>query len=283
MREQSKQWQSKTRITKRWMMGAIATPVMLGMVGWLWLVPEHRLQANATRLSSNDTAPLAHSHREPLINGIRMITAVSGGVFLLLKFRFSKSNPETADLSGANLNEVDFSNADLSGADLNGADLNGANLRGADLSGADLNGANLIRANLCGANLNRAEFRYANLNGADLRYTNLSGADLRHANLSGANLNCVLLTDTNLSDANLSNALLFFTNLRDALNLEPLQLEAKPSPFLCNVALPAYAQQPDVNPNRACSRMPQLLSARYDISLEEAQAIVEEARQHHWD
>ena len=117
----------------------------------------------------------------------------------------------------------------------------------------------------------------------DLGRADLSRADLRSANLSGANLNCVLLTDTNLSDANLSNALLFFTNLRDALNLEPLHLEAKPSPFLCNVALPAYAQQPDVNHNRACSRMPQLLSARYDISLEEAQAIVEEARQHHWD
>ncbi|MEM9007105.1 MAG: hypothetical protein AAGE59_26695 [Cyanobacteria bacterium P01_F01_bin.86] len=28
--------------------------------------------------------------------------------------------------------------------------------------------------------------------------------------------------------------------------------------------------------------MPRLLSARYDISLEEAQAIVYEARQHHW-
>lgn len=92
-----------------------------------------------------------------------------------------------------------------------------------------------------------------------------------------------MLSDANLSDANLSGALLFFTNLREVLNLEPLQLQATPLPVLCNVALPAYSQQPDVNPDRACDRVPQLLSTRYDISLEEAQGIVDEARQHRWD
>ena len=138
----------------------------------------------------------------------------------------------------------------------------------ADLSGASLSGANL---------------RYANLSGANLRYTNLSGADLRYANLSRADLNCTLLRDANFSDANLSGALLFFTNSREVQNLEPLQLEAKPSPFLCNVALPSYSHQPEVNPNRDCDRIPQLLSARYEISLEEAQEIVHEARQHRWD
>ncbi|NJN22813.1 MAG: pentapeptide repeat-containing protein, partial [Leptolyngbya sp. RL_3_1] len=109
------------------------------------------------------------------------------------------------------------------------------------------------------------------------------GADLRYANLSGADLNCALISDANLSNANLSGALLFFINSREVLNLEPLQLKAKPSPFLCNVALPTYSQQPRVNPNRDCDRIPQLLSSRYDISLEEAQGIVDEARQHRWD
>ena len=58
---------------------------------------------------------------------------------------------------------------------------------------------------------------------------------------------------------------------------------AKPSPFLCNVALPAYSRQPAVNPNRDCDRIPQLLSTRYSIPLEEAQEIVNEARQYRWE
>ena len=180
-----------------------------------------------------------------------------------INFRIANPNAETVDLSGA-----DLSGVDLSGADLSGADLRYANLRHANLSGTGLECANL---------------RYADLSGADLKCANLSGANLKCANLSDANLNCTLLREANLSDANLSRALLFFINLREVLNLEPIQLKAKPSPFLCNVALPSYSQQPNVNPNRACNRVPQLLSDRYKISLEEARWIVDEARQHQWD
>ena len=283
MRERFKQWLPKIRTNKWWVIGAIATPVFLGMVWWLWLLPDRRLQPDYGRLFHNEKATLAYQHRETLISGIGTIAAVTGGVFLLLNFPIDNRNAETADLSGADLNCADLSNSNLSGADLSGADLNCADLSGANLSGASLSGADLISANLSGADLSGANLRYANLSGADLRYADLSGADLRYANLSGADLNCTLLSDANLSDANLSGALLFFINLREVLNLEPLQLEAKPSPFLCNVALPSYSQQPDVNPNRACDRIPQLLSARYDISLEEAQGIVDEARQHRWD
>lgn len=278
MRERFKQWQTKIRINKGWVIGAIATPVFLWMVWWLWLLPEHRLQPDYGHLSHNERATLTHQHREALISDIGMIATVASGVFLFLNFCIANRNLEIADLSGA-----DLSGANLSGADLISANLSGANLSGANLSGANLSGADLISANLSGANLNCAELRYANLSGADLRYTNLSGANLRYANLSGADLNCTLLRYANLSDANLSDALLFFINLREVLNLEPLQLEAKPSPFLCNVALPSYSKQPDVDPNRACHCIPQLLSDRYDIPLEEAQEIVDEARQHQWD
>ena len=187
-------------------------------------------------------------------------------------------NAETTDLRG-----IDLSGVDLSGADLSGIDLNGVDLRYANLSGADLRYANLSNANLNGADLTLAEFRYANLSGADLRYVNLSDANLKYANLSRTHLNCTLLKGTNFSDANLSEALLFFVNLREVLNLEPLQLKAKPSPFLCNVALPNYSQQTNINPDRACNRMPQLLSDRYNISLEEARSIVDEALQHQWN
>jgi len=282
MRERFKRWQPKIRSHKWWVMGAIATPVLLGIVGWLWLLPDRRLQPHHGRLSHDERVTLAHPHRETLISGIGAIAAVTGGVFLLLNFPITSRNAETADFSGADLSGASLSNANLSGADLSGADLNGAELSGANLRHASLSGANLISANLSGANLNGAEIRYANLSGADLRYANLSGADLRCANLSGADLNCALLSDANFSDAILSRALLLFINSREVLNLEPLQLEAEPSPFLCNVALPSYSHKPDVDPNRDCDRIPQLLSDRYKISLEEAQGIVDEARQHRW-
>jgi uncharacterized protein YjbI with pentapeptide repeats len=298
MRERFKQWQLKMRINRWWMIGAIATPVFIGMVWWLWLLPDRRPQLDDSRLSHNERATLARPHRETLISGIGTVVMVVGGVLLLLNFRKSNRNTETLNLNGADLNGADLSGADLSGAefcdanlsdaDLSGAefcgaDLINANLSGANLSGANLSGADLVNANLSGANLSGANLRFANLSGANLRFANLSGANLKYANLSGADLNCTLLSDANLSNANLSGALLFFVNSREVQNLEPLQLEAKSSPFLCNVALPSYSHQPEVNPNRDCDRIPQLLSARYHISLEEAQGIVNEARQHRWD
>ncbi|NER83858.1 MAG: pentapeptide repeat-containing protein [Leptolyngbya sp. SIO1D8] len=279
MRERFKQWQLKRRINKWW----VITPVFLWMVWWLWLIPDQRLQTDEDHLSHNGRASLAYLHRETLISNLGTIAAVAGGIFLSLNFRMAKRNAGTTDFSGVDFSGADLNGADFSGTDLRDANLNGANLNGANLSGANLNGANLIKANLNGADLSGAELRYANLSGVDLRYANLSSADLRYANLSSADLNCTLLSDANLSDANLSGALLFFINSREVLNLEPLQLKAKPSPFLCNVALPVYSHQPAVNPNRDCDRIPQLLSARYDISLEEAQGIVDEARQHQWD
>ncbi|MBE9140214.1 pentapeptide repeat-containing protein [Nodosilinea sp. LEGE 07088] len=284
MGERFKQWPSKRQIYKWGVIGAIATPVFLWMVWWLWLLPERRLHPNSDRLSHGERATLADPHRETPTSDLGVIAAVAGGVLLLLNSRRAKSNAETPDLSGADFGGADLNGVDFGGVDLNGTNFSGANLSGADLSEANLNGANLINANLNGANLSGAGLRHANLSGADLRYANLSGADLRYANLSGADLNCTLLSDANLSDANLSGALLFFINSREVLNLEPFQLlKAKPSPFLCNIALPAYSHQPAVNPNRDCDCIPQLLSARYDIPLEEAQGIVDEARQHQWD
>jgi len=303
MRERSKQWQQKIKINKWWMMGAIATPALIGVMWWLWLLPNRRLQPDGDRLSHNESATLAHPHRETPISGIGAIVMVAGGVFLLLNFRRANRNTKTADLRGAELSGADLINANLSGADLSGADLrgvdlinanlrgaelintnlSGANLSGADLSGANLSGADLINANISGTNLRYANLRYANLSAANLRYANLSAANLKYANLSDADLNCTLLSDANLSDANLSGALLFFVNSREVQNLEPLQLQAQPSPVLCNVALPSYFHQRKLNPNRDCDRIPQLLSVRYNISLEEAQGIVNEARQHRWD
>ncbi|MEB3210488.1 MAG: pentapeptide repeat-containing protein [Leptolyngbyaceae bacterium] len=302
MRKRFKQWQPKITNKKRWVIGAIATSAFLGTVGCLWLLPDRRLQAVASRPSTHEETPLGHHHREPSISDIGAIATVAGGVLLLLNVRFGNRCSETANLSDADLSDADLSraalngaelsgaslcdanlrDADLSKADLIGADLSGADLSGANLSDANLSGANLVRANLHGANLHGAELRYTNFSGADLRYTNLREANFSNANLSNANLNCALLSDANFSNANLSGTLLFFINLRDVLNLEPLQLKAKPSPFLCNVALPSYSSHPEVNPNRDCDRLPQLLSTRYNISLKEAQGIVDEARQHRW-
>lgn len=296
MRDQRQRWRHRISIHNKWMIGAIATPLMVG--GWLGLLPDRGLQANDSPPSPTQSITPTAPEQAPPPGGIGAIATVTVGVLLLLNAcpaakktaaphlrdrDLRGADLSGADLSGADLNNIELCNANLSGADLSGADLINANLNGANLSGANLSGADLINANLNGTDLHGTNLRYANLSGSDLRYANLSRADLRHANLSGANLNCALLTDANLSDANLSGALLFFINSREALNLEPLQLEAQPSPFLCNVALPSYAHQREVDPNRDCHRMPQLLSDRYHISLEEAQGIVNEAQQHRWD
>ncbi|WP_204138708.1 pentapeptide repeat-containing protein [Halomicronema sp. CCY15110] len=303
MRERFKRWQPQQRSHSRWVIGAIATSVFLG-IGWsLWSLTGHQGQSDRARPDQNDSTILTPLEHSIPLSDIGAIAAVLGGLSLLFKYRIVDQDAAIVDLSGANFSEVDLNGTDLSGANLsganfsgaalcganlsganlNGADLNGADLSGANLSGANLNGADLIRANLNSTNLSNASLRYANLSEANFRYANLSGADFRQANLSGADLNCTLLSRANFSEANLSSALLFFINLRDVLNLEPFQLAAQPSPLLCHVALPTFGQQPDVNPNRACDRIPQLLSTRYRISLEEAQWIVNEARQHPWD
>jgi len=303
MRERFKRRRPQQSSHRRWVMGAIATPVLMG-IGWsLWQLTEHKLPNDRARPAPHGSAALTPLDHAIPLSHLGAIATVLGGLSLLFKSRIvdqdaaivdlhgadcrgvnlNGTDLSRANLSGANFNGADLCGANLSGANLDGADLNGADLCGANLSGANLNGADLIRANLNSTNLNNASLRYANLSDVDLRYANLSGADFRQANLSGADLNCTLLSRANFSEANLSSALLFFTNFRDVLNLEPFQLAAQPSPLLCHVALPTFGQQPDVNPNRACDRIPQLLSTRYHISLEEAQWIVNEARQHRWD
>ena len=236
-------------LNQDWRAAAITFPIVVIMVAWSAYPKDFLLQIQER---------MDLKRKKGAESPIQQVRSLD-----FLNFRIANPNAEM----------VDFSGVDLSGVDLSGV----------DLSGVDFRYANLRYANLSGANFNRAEFRYADLSGADLRYANFSEANFKYANLSDANLNCTLLNGANLSDANLSGALLFSINLREVINLEPLQLKAKPSPFLCNVALPFYSQQLNLNPNRACDRIPQLLSDRYNISLEEAQWIVDEARQHRWN
>ena len=291
MQESLEHSPAKSMRAKRWIASAIAA-TLLGIAGWQ--LPNRRLQPGQSH-QPQETATLTYSQQAA--DELGLIAVMAGGVFWLLylctgqrkeAIDLSRTDLCGADFNGADFNRANFrdanlSDANLSNSDLRGANLSGANLSGANLSGTDLNGADLIGANLSGATLNDAELRYANLSGANLRYANLSGANLSGANLSGTDLNCALVVDANFSDANLSEALLLFINSRRTLNLEPSQLKVQPSPFLCNVALPAYGQQPPLNPNRDCARMPQVLSDRYNIPLEEARGIVDEARQYRWD
>lgn len=225
---------------------------------------------------------LACTYSQEFLLQIQTRTNLSIGAKSKLDRRVPKFNSGNYRLANPNTKTANLSGADLSGIDLSGIDLSGADLRYANLRGADLRYANLRYADLSGTDLSGVELRYANLSGAEFKHANLSNANLKHANLSNANLNCTLLNGANFSDANLSGALLFFLNLREVINLEPFQLKGKPSPFLCNVALPYYSQRLDINPNRACAQIPQLLSDRYHISIEEALWIADEAQQHRW-
>ncbi len=59
------------------------------------------------------------------------------------------------------------------------------------------------------------------------------------------------------------------------------QFNGDEPPLLCNIALPSYLN--DIDPDRDCDQMPQALSDRYNIPLEEAQQIVDVARKKQWD
>lgn len=236
-----------------WLGAAITFPVILMMLAWAAYCRRFSLQIQK-QMNSGKRARLNRQAPKP-------------------NFHLANPDIETANLSGADLSDADLSAIDLTGADLRYANLRGANLRYANLRYADLSGADL----------SGVELQYADLSGAELKNANLTKANLRYANLSNANLNCTLLHGANFSDANLSGTLLFFLNLREVLNLEPFQLKAKPAPFLCNVALPHYAQRLNISPNHARAQIAQLLGDRYRLSLEEAQWIVDEVRQHQWD
>ncbi|PSN17497.1 pentapeptide repeat-containing protein, partial [filamentous cyanobacterium CCP5] len=142
MGERFKQWSAKNRINKWWVMGAIATPVFLGMVWWS-LLHDRSPQLDHGRLSHNERGTLGQPQRDTLVGGIGAIATAAGSVFLLLNFRTASRNIETANLSGADLSDANFSGADLISGDLSGANLSGADLSSANLSGADLSGANL--------------------------------------------------------------------------------------------------------------------------------------------
>ncbi|NET51528.1 MAG: pentapeptide repeat-containing protein, partial [Merismopedia sp. SIO2A8] len=182
----------------------------------------------------------------------------------------------SADLHSADLRDADLFNAYLSDAVLTFADLRDADLRNADLSDADLFNAYLSSAVLTFADLRDADLRDTDLRDADLRDTDLRDADLRDADLRYANL-----SSANLSSADLSSAILLKTDFRESRNLTMDQLSGENQPYLCNVALPSTIT--NIDPNRDCDKISQLLSDRYLIPIERAQQIVEEAKQKQWE
>lgn len=117
-----------------------------------------------------------------------------------------------------------------------------------------------------------------NLRRADLEEADLEEADLSEANLSEANLN-----GANLFRADLSGSILLATDLRDTRNLTQEQLEGEAAPLLCNTALP---EGMDFKPDRDCDRLTQVLQEQYPYwicTFEDAQEIIDEARQKKWD
>ncbi len=162
----------------------------------------------------------------------------------------------------------------LTYAPLSEAKLIFANLINASLRSANLIFANLINASLRSANLINASLRSANLSGANLINADLSNADLSFANLSFANL-----SNADLSNADLSDAILLNTTFNDT---EPTegdqlinkgQLQGDKRPYICKSQLPPHIQ---INPDRDCDKLPELLHQRYPHSLE----TVKEAREY---
>ncbi|MGB3615998.1 MAG: hypothetical protein WBA10_19555 [Elainellaceae cyanobacterium] len=93
---------------------------------------------------------------------------------------------------------------------------------------------------------------------------------------SGRSLDRISLTATYLS-----GAFLLTSDLRGSENLTAEQFTGDRPPLLCNVALPSYLT--GLDPDHDCDQMPQALSDRLNIPLEQAQQIVDEACQRQWD
>ncbi|MEA5449576.1 pentapeptide repeat-containing protein [Leptolyngbya sp. CCNP1308] len=168
---------------------------------------------------------------------------------------------------------------------LSGFDLSYADLSYADLSYADLRDADLSYANLSYANLRDAYLRSADLSSANLRDAYLRSADLSSAYLRSADLRSADLSSADLSSAYLRYAILLATDLRGETNLTSQHLVGENQPYLCNVALPDTLTdiEPDVELDRDCDAMPKVLRSRYGLSPEDAQQLVDEARQKQWE
>jgi uncharacterized protein YjbI with pentapeptide repeats len=219
---------------------------------------------------------------------------------------FRNANLRQVKIRKSDLIDVDFRNADLREAKLSKSDLrkakfHSAKLHSADFRSADLRQAKLIGTKLCpapnchtGANLSKSNLTYADLTGADLTGANLSGANLSGAILIGdaqlfgawlieADLTDAQLSGADLSVANLNGCILMAVDLRNIKGLTLKQLTTEKPPLLCNVALPQHITDADIDPNRDCDRLPQILSDRYNIPLEDAQRQVEAAKRKQWD
>jgi uncharacterized protein YjbI with pentapeptide repeats len=146
----------------------------------------------------------------------------------------------------------------------------------------------LFQAPLAEASLSSAVLRFADLRSAVLSFAVLSSAVLRSAVLSfadlrSADLSYAFLRSADLRSAVLSSAILLATDFRNSRNLTAEQFTTDNPPLLCNVALPPAIIEAGIDPNRDCDDLPQILSNRYSISLEDAQSIVDSARQKQWD
>jgi len=203
----------------------------------------------------------------------------------LICANLSRADLTRADLTRANLSHAKLIRSNLTRALLTRALLTRAHLTLANLTYADLSDASLIGANLKCANLKCADFTRANLTRAELIYADLSDANLSDADLSDADFNgaelkraildSVNLNGTNLDRADLSDAILLAVDLSQTKSLTLQQLEGEHQPLLCKVNLP---KDIDVDPNRDCKEIPELLVKRYPEqfkTLEEAQAYVD--------
>ena len=188
-----------------------------------------------------------------------------------------RANLLDAHLEGAVLWDAHLEGASLIGAHLEGASLIGAHLEGASLIGAHLEEAILTRAHLEGADLGSAHlegafFYQTHLEGASLIGTNLEGASLIGAHLEGADFRSARLEGASLIGAHLEEAISLGVNLSKVKDLTAEQLQGAK---LCATTLPEGI---DLDPNRDCKQMPDVLVERYKgLSLDRAKAAVEAA------
>ncbi|MCP4445023.1 MAG: hypothetical protein GY811_06715 [Myxococcales bacterium] len=133
----------------------------------------------------------------------------------------SRTQYQSADLSGIDFSDKDLSGFDFSFANLSGAHFERANLTGALLHKADITDAEFLMARLNDADLSacvgtNAGFAHADLSGANLFLADLSGSSFASAKLVDADLRKASVRGARFTGAELLGANLTRADLRDA-------------------------------------------------------------------
>jgi hypothetical protein len=136
-----------------------------------------------------------------------IVLLIGGGLYMGAPQLIAEPDCNALPAPGVSWRNCNLDRLQAESADLSGALINNALLRQANLSGSNFQGSDLMYAIMSGSDLSYAEFTNAKMKGIDLRHTTLTYADMSGADLSFANLRQANVGGVNFTGAILDNAI----------------------------------------------------------------------------